>query len=108
MNACKDVEKDHKTMLEIMDKKTTFRLDSSLHLVSWFLNPLYYYAEDEDAMRSSAVKMVMFDCVYIVFKDDPNILNAIHSRMLRYEERNVHKKRHCKESSKRNLRDTIN
>lgn len=49
MTVYRDVEKDYKSIHEVINKKATGRLDSSLHLASWFLNPLYYYTEDEDA-----------------------------------------------------------
>lgn len=64
----KDVEKDYKSVLEITDKKASGHLDSSLHLTMWFINPLYYYVENGNAMRSYVTKMVVFDCTKIVFK----------------------------------------
>ncbi|XP_020258387.1 uncharacterized protein LOC109834783 [Asparagus officinalis] len=40
-------EKSYMPIISIIERHAKNRLDSSLHLAAWFLNPLFYYAEDE-------------------------------------------------------------
>lgn len=68
------MEKDHQAILEIINNNTTSHPDSSLYLAVLFLTPLYFYAEDGDAMMISAI---MLNSTEIVFKNDLNILDVI-------------------------------
>jgi len=67
MDVYKNMEKDCSPIISIIEDKGRGRLDSSLHLAVWFLNPLHYYAKDEVVKKSSAPKAIVLECAEFFF-----------------------------------------
>ncbi|XP_038692977.1 uncharacterized protein LOC119990910 isoform X2 [Tripterygium wilfordii] len=69
-DVCSGLEKNYKPILDIIDSKSKGRLDSSLHLVGYLLNP-YYFAKNRVNIGDDATIMEAFlDCVEKFFPDD--------------------------------------
>ncbi|KAL5793401.1 hypothetical protein ACOSP7_001995 [Xanthoceras sorbifolium] len=60
--ALNNVERNYRPILNIIDAKIKGRLDSSLHLAAYFLNP-YYYFKDVTIQYDDDVNNAIFDCV---------------------------------------------
>ncbi|XP_020268539.1 uncharacterized protein LOC109843955 [Asparagus officinalis] len=84
-------EKDYMPIISIIERHAKNRLDSSLHLAAWFLNPLFYYAEDEVAKKSAEAKQAVLDCAELFFRNedtiDEAVVDAIYStELLKYRD----------------------
>ncbi|XP_038713463.1 uncharacterized protein LOC120007337 [Tripterygium wilfordii] len=67
---CSGLEKNYKPIIDIMESKSRGRLDSSLHLVGYLLNP-YYFAKNKVEIGDDATIMEAYlDCVDKFFLDD--------------------------------------
>ncbi|KAL5739952.1 hypothetical protein ACOSQ2_029132 [Xanthoceras sorbifolium] len=60
--AINNVERNYKPIFDIIDARIKGRLDSSLHLVAYFLNPYYCY-RDPTIKDDDDVNIALLDCV---------------------------------------------
>ncbi|KAL5854795.1 hypothetical protein ACOSQ4_004597 [Xanthoceras sorbifolium] len=60
--ALNNVDRNYKPIIDIIDARMKGRLDSSLHLAAYFLNPYYCY-RDTTIQDKVDVNLAMFECV---------------------------------------------
>ncbi|KAL5834475.1 hypothetical protein ACOSQ4_013972 [Xanthoceras sorbifolium] len=60
--ALNNVDRNYKLIIDIIDARMKGRLDSSLHLAAYFLNPYYCY-RDTTIQDKVDVNLAMFECV---------------------------------------------
>lgn len=82
----KNNESANKPILDIIDAKTTGRLDSPLHLASYLLNPYYYY-RNGDIANYSHLMDAFVTCVDNFFPNDFDMQNkVVNVELLRYKD----------------------
>ena len=74
--ALKNNEAHYRPIIQIIDEKAHDRLDGPLHLAAYFLNP-YYFFKDQNIQHDSFVMDTMFTCVEKFFPDDFEVQNRV-------------------------------
>ncbi|KAL5865119.1 hypothetical protein ACOSQ3_002633 [Xanthoceras sorbifolium] len=64
--ALNNVDRNYKPIIDIIDARMKGRLDSSLHLAAYFLNPYYCY-KDTTIKDKVDVNFAMFECVEAIY-----------------------------------------
>ncbi|KAL5790169.1 hypothetical protein ACOSQ2_005057 [Xanthoceras sorbifolium] len=67
--ALNNVDRNYKPIIDIIDARIKGRLDSSLHLAAYFLNPYYCY-KDTTIKDKVDVNVAMFECVEAIYSTD--------------------------------------
>ncbi|XP_038713414.1 uncharacterized protein LOC120007286 [Tripterygium wilfordii] len=67
---CSGLEKSYKLIIDIIESKSKGRLDSSLHLVGYLLNPYYFAKNRVDIGDDTTIMEAFLDCLEKFFLDD--------------------------------------
>ncbi|XP_058216745.1 uncharacterized protein LOC131327613 [Rhododendron vialii] len=83
--AYKQVETNYRPILDVIDGKAKDRLDSALHLTTYFLNPFYFY-KDFIIRDDPIIIDGVLTCVEAFFPDDVNVQDEVINReLLKYK-----------------------
>ena len=67
--ACNRKESTYRPIIDIIEKESRGRLDSTLHLAAYYLNPYYYY-RDRTVQDSSRVITALMSCINVFYHDE--------------------------------------
>lgn len=72
----KGVRESYEPIMYIIDSRVKDRLDSPLHLAGYFLNPYYYYRDDEASKDPNCMEGVL-TCIEAFFPDDYEMQHVV-------------------------------
>ena len=67
--ACNRKETTYQPIIDIIEKESRGRLDSTLHLAAYSLNAYYYY-RDRTIQDSSCVITTLMSCINVFYHDE--------------------------------------